>query len=204
MSLPKPKFPREFAVTVAEQLEDMFRPLSERFKICGSIRRHKPCVSDIEVVYIPKIIQVQKPGVLFAELEDKNLFETQLDFLIAKGHLVKRKSQVGNETWGVENKLAKLTRSLIPVDFFATTERAWWTNVCCRTGGADNNTRLARTANDRGWKWHPTRGCFTRKDADYRPEQPELMHPDNIHWVTTEEDNFTFVGLPYLEPWKRL
>jgi len=191
MNPAKHKFPRAFALEVAQQLERMFGPLADRFMICGSLRRHKPFVSDIEVVYIPKIVEMQIEGVLIPESENKNLFDTQLEHLLSKGDLVKRKNIKGHETWGADNKLAKLTRSLIPVDFFATNETAWWSQVCCRTGGAINNTNISRAAIDRHWRWHPYRGCFSKPDGS------------ETHPITCEEDNFTFVSMPYLEPWKR-
>lgn len=158
----------------------MFAPLCERFKVCGSLRRGLPSIGDIEIVYIPRVVQVPKDGSLFGETEDCDLVDRQLSKLLAQGDLIKRR-----------NKLAKLTRSGMPVDFFATTEKAWWTYICCRTGGAQSNTNLATTALEKGWKWHPMRGCFTSRKGD------------EVHWVTSEEENYTFLELPYLEPWKR-
>jgi DNA polymerase/3'-5' exonuclease PolX len=188
----KPRFPRELALSLANQLVDRMEPLCQKILICGSLRRHKAYVGDIEIVYIPTFSERQNPENLLPELITVNRVDEFLAEALREGWLAKRHNIKGSESWGRQNKLARLTRSGIPVDFFATTEAAWPSYVVCRTGGAENNKAIAFAANERGWHWNMTRGVFSRRD-----------NPLVTVEITSEQHVYEFVGLPFLEPWKR-
>ena len=53
----KQKFPINQAEAVGFSLMAQLRPFSSRLQMAGSIRRRKPLVSDIEILYVPKIEQ---------------------------------------------------------------------------------------------------------------------------------------------------
>jgi DNA polymerase/3'-5' exonuclease PolX len=185
----KPKFPRHEAIAAAKDILASF--LSDRVVIAGSLRRRKMMVGDIEIVYIPRVEKRPDTSDLFAQRSvETNLSDISIGEMITKGVIRPRENALNRTTWGDKNKLALHIASSIPVDFFATTERAWWNYLVCRTGGAETNTRIASAAQRKGWKWHPYSWGFT--DQDGRPVE-----------VTSERDVFTLVDLKYLEPWER-
>src|SRR5436190_23971821 len=64
---PKQKFPRAAAVNVAREIVNRIRPFTERLLICGSLRRRKMEVGDVEVVYIPLFAPRTDPSDLFGQ-----------------------------------------------------------------------------------------------------------------------------------------
>jgi DNA polymerase/3'-5' exonuclease PolX len=186
----KPKFHRETALAVVREILPHFR--AERVIIAGSLRRRKPLVGDIEIVYIPKLSNSEDKSDLFrTRVVVLNHSDESIDSMLKTGLLARRTNVLGSTTWGDKNKLAIHVASGIPVDFFATTERAWWNYLVCRTGGSETNTTIATAAQKKGWKWHPYSWGFT--DESGVPVE-----------VKSERDVFDFVGLPYREPWERV
>jgi DNA polymerase/3'-5' exonuclease PolX len=61
----KQKFPRAEALKVAEQIRDILAPHTSRIEIAGSIRRKRPEVGDVELLYVPKVSTA--PADLFAK-----------------------------------------------------------------------------------------------------------------------------------------
>lgn len=196
----KQRFPRGLALDVARVLCRLLEPVCAMWpdgkpalKVCGSLRRGRPEVGDIEIVYIPRVDQVAESPDLLGETGRTipvNRVDEILEILLAEGALAKRPNKVGRTAWGTENKLALHVPSGVPVDLFSTTADAWWGYVVCRTGSAESNTRIASAALAKGWRWHPTMGFFT--DALSRR-----------HRIASEEDAFHLVGLPYKEPGER-
>ncbi len=180
------RYPREFAQRIAAEIVARLSPFTERIEVAGSLRREKPDVGDIEIVYIPKQVR-GKVGLLD---EMVNAAETQLESWLNDAFIYKRLNSLNRATWGSENKLAVHTDSGIPVDFFATTEASWWNYLVCRTGGAENNRTIASAARMKGWQWQPYSEGF-KTQTGYRQ-------------VTSERDCFAAVGLPYKEPKDRV
>jgi DNA polymerase/3'-5' exonuclease PolX len=79
------------------------------------------------------------------------------------------------------------------VDLFTATRENFFNYLVCRTGGEESNIRVASAAIARGWKWNPYGNGFSRV----------VGLGSEHHDVTSEREVFEFVGLPYLEPWKR-
>lgn len=193
----KVKYPRAVALDVARDLCRAIAPGchlwpdgTPALKVCGSLRRGKSEVGDIELVYIPRLDQVPEAPDLLGSTGRTlpvNRVDALLDRLIADVILAPRLNKLGRISWGLENKLAVHVPSGVPVDLFSTDLLAWHSYVVCRTGSAESNTKIATTAMRRGWRWHPTRGYFS--DA-----------VGQKHWIRSEEDVFRLVGLPYLEP----
>jgi len=186
----KTKFPREQAMEVAAALCNCLKPITERLIVAGSLRRRKAEVGDIEVLYIPRVIQAQDPNELLPKLVTVNLVDEWLKVVLAAGVLVKRQTKTGAEPWGAKNKLAVHVNSGIPVDFFSATDANWFNYLVCRTGSADNNLAICNAAMAKGWKWNPYGVGFTNDRGEIVP-------------VTSEREVFEFVGLPYKEPWER-
>ena len=190
----KKKWPLEKAIEVAETIRAALYPLCDRIEVVGSVRRRKPMVGDIEINYIPRTVSGPDRRTLFGEMFESDLVGEQLDTWLRELFIEKRRNVDGHEMWGASNKLARHAASGIPVDFFATTEAAWWNYLVCRTGGAISNTRIASVARSRGWKWCPTCEGFMRFGG-----------PDHGRMVRMESERavFAFVKIPYREPHER-
>lgn len=184
------RFPRSFAMGVAEEIVGSLRPSCLRIEVAGSLRRGKASVGDVEIVYVP--ISVSRPagGDLFSR-EVAYLPDDRISEMEASGVLARRLNKAGRQTFGDKNKLMLHVPSGIPVDLFSTTEEAWWNYLVCRTGPAELNQRIASAALGRGWRWNPYGAGFT--DGDGR-----------VYPVSRERDVFELVGLPYAEPKDRL
>lgn len=185
----KTRYPYSLAMTVAEALRTVLEPFCERIEIAGSLRRKKLEVGDIEILYIPKMGTRQRD---LLETEQYDLADQQINAMLIDGRITKRPSKIGVFTWGPKNKLGIHTHTGIPVDFFATTESAWWNSLVCRTGGKDSNLLVTTTAQKRGYSFEAY-GC------GFRP----LTLKGQRHDTTSERDVFEFIGLPYLPPEKR-
>lgn len=185
---PKPKFPREAALTVAESLRDLFYPMCSRICVAGSLRRRKTMVGDIEILYIPRLELRKDPQDMFATI-NASLVDEIIERLEATGVLARRLNCKGSEMFGQENKLMRSVATAIPVDLFRTTEESWFNYLVCRTDPAESNVRIAQAAREKGWKWHPYGTGFSKGREEFR--------------VTCEKDVFDFVNLPFLEPWER-
>lgn len=195
----KPKFPHAKAMAVAEKIVEALAPVCARIEIAGSLRRKKPLVGDVEIVYVPKFTEVPDARELFpGKLIRVNATDLIIAELIERGSLARRPKTDGKTfTWGEWIKLAVAVKTGVPVDLFATTQEDWWNVLVCRTGSAESNTRIAGEALRRGWQWNPSPsgGGFRREAAHDREAEFVRMH--------SEEEVFRFVGLDYLEPEKR-
>lgn len=189
----KKRWPRAQAIAVAKLLCDALAPACARLIVAGSLRRRRPDVGDVEILYVPKFATEQAD--MFSTRE-ANLVDRILTDWLAGDVLAKRPSVTGGFAWGEKNKLAVHTATGMPVDLFTATESNWFNYLVCRTGGAENNVRIAQAAQARGWKWNPYGDGFSRGG-------PLTGRPVETHPVASEREVFEFAGLPYLEPWQR-
>lgn len=184
----KQRFNRAVAMDVATEIVGELAGSCERIKIAGSLRRNKPDVGDIEILYIPKTGELAEDE-LFAL--PRNLADMAIERLQRDHILTRRQNVNGSEVFGEKNKLMRHTLSGIPVDLFATTAAAWFNYLVCRTGGAASNTRIASLAKARGYQWSPYSAGFTD------------LNDGRVFPMGSEEEVFEFVGLPYEEPEER-
>jgi len=184
------KHPRAKALAVARELTAALRPLCEpdRFIFAGSLRRLKPEVGDIELVYIPKVEMRSDPDDLLGNRIPTNLFNLKLDEWLKAGVISRRVGPRGGSSWGPSNKLAVHNASGIGLDFFAADQLNFWTMLVCRTGSMESNTRVASAAIKLGQTWNMYRGFEDRVTGEL------LFVPDS------EEAVFAHVGLPYRPP----
>ena len=186
----KTRFPLPVAAAVADHLVGQLSVACLRIVTAGSIRRARPDVGDIELLYIPRVEPSKDPADLFAN-RDVNLADRAIADLEARRILARRLNARGHPTFGPSNKLMVHVPSGIPVDLFTARRENWFNLLVCRTGPAESNMRIAKAAIGRGWRWNPYAPGFTRAGGGEE-------HP-----VQSEEDVFAFVGLPYLEPQAR-
>ena len=188
----KTKFPREAALAVARELTVALTPLCERMIFAGSLRRLKPEVGDIEVVFIPKIEAHPDPDDLLGHLIPTSLVDAWLAGEIKAGRMERRRNVNGSPLWGPVNKLARHMASGIGVDFFQADRRNWYSLLVCRTGSAESNTRICNAAIERGLRWDMYAGLRDRLSGVL------VFEP------ASERALFERVGLPYLEPKDRV
>jgi hypothetical protein len=120
-------WPTDLARRVGDELVAALEPSCERVCIAGSLRRNKPEVGDIEILYVPRIGQIRRPGALFTE--PGSLADDLLEQWLVSGVLAKRLNKNGRPVWGPLNKLARHSSSGISVDFFATTPNRWFVSL---------------------------------------------------------------------------
>jgi len=169
---------------VAREIIDALSSACSRICYAGSLRREKPDVGDIEILYIPKF-EVQQQG-LFFEPVNVNKADEMIRAYTNGGMLECRLNAKGSKVYGEKNKLMRHVASGIPVDLFAATADNWYNYLVCRTGPADSNKAICNAAIKKGWKWNPYGRGFSR-GAEVRP-------------MESEEAVFEFVGLRYREP----
>jgi DNA polymerase/3'-5' exonuclease PolX len=190
----KLKHPRSKALEVARELTAALREVCEpeRFIFAGSLRRMKPEVGDIEVVYVPQVELLPDPNDLLGNPIPTLRFDLVLADWLRRGVIAKRVGEKGGTAWGEMNKLAVHMASGIGIDFFQANKRNFWTLLVCRTGSAESNMRVCQAAESRGMKWNPYRGFEDRATREllYVPESEEAV--------------FAHVGLPYLPPKERI
>lgn len=185
------KVPRGEALKVAAELTRLLRPECEPgyFVFAGSLRRMRPMVGDLEVVYVPRIEARPDPGDLLGHPIPTNLVDVHLNELLRPAGMVTKRPKVdGSFTWGAQNKLAVWTATGLGVDFFQTDKDNFWSLLVCRTGPMEFNTRVCLEAERRGLKWNPYRGFEDRftKELVFVPR--------------SERGLFDFLRWPYLEP----
>lgn len=191
-TIEKVKYPRTAALAVVRELLPWLQPWCEELRVAGSLRRERPEVGDVELVFVPK--QEAGPRVdMFSPAPLRPQTDAVFAGLLAAGVIERRRNVAGAEMWGAKNKLARHVESGIPVDFFATTTGAFWNYLVCRTGGARSNVAICNAARAKGWMWNPYDEGFSRPSGLAR----------EVHPVASEREVFEFVGLPYLEPKER-
>jgi DNA polymerase (family 10) len=192
MSDDKPRYPAADALAVAHVLLAELEPACSRIAVAGSLRRQRPTVGDVELVYVSREVpQARGPGDLFGDERTlTQAAELRIAELIAARVLAMRPNAKGQVTFGPRNKLLVHCATGIPVDLFATQDECWFNYLVCRTGGAEHNRQICLAAHAKGWKWTPYGPGFSRGDGE-------------IYQVRSERDLYDFLGLPYIEPEQR-
>ena len=186
MTTEKQRFSLNDARQVADLWLNALSVFTERMVIAGSVRRERPDVGDIELLYIPMPTTTN----LFGEPEGDALSDFLVG-LIEAGVLEKRVSALGNTAYGPKNKMLRDAASGIPMDIFATTPENWGMSLVIRTGPADFNIRLMSRFKELGLEGHAYGGITQRDDGS------GITHgfdcPD-------EETVFRLAQLEYLPP----
>ncbi len=185
----KQRWPRETGLAVAAEIVERLRAACAAVVVAGSLRRGKPDVGDVEIVYIPLVTSLPDPEDMFA-LREVNCAEIVIGEMLNQSFLTKRGA------WGDKNKLAVHVATGMPVDLFAATRENWHNYLVCRTGPAESNMQIAQAARARGWKWNPYGSGFSR-GGDGEADEYECRA------MTNEAAVFEFAGLPVPE-WARI
>ncbi len=162
---------------IAEQIKAVLESSCDRIEICGSIRRQKPDVGDLELLCIPKYID----GV--------DMLDAKIQTMIYFDMLGYRLNKLGSKVYGPKNKLLVHTPSGIGVDIFSTDKQCWPVSLVVRTGGKVTNQRISMAAIKKGLRFHAYGRGFTGPNG-------EII-------CYSERQVFETVGLVYHEPWRR-
>lgn len=184
----KTLFAHGVALQVAKDIQAMLSPSCNRIAIAGSLRRGKPWVGDIEILFVPKMST--RPDGLFDQ-RIVSVADEVLEQLLRDGVFSKRPNKNGIFAWGQSNKLAVHVASRIPVDFFSTTEEKWWVSLVIRTGGKDTNLMLTNGAIKRNCTLHAYGSGITN------------LRTGELEDAVSEQDVFDMCGVPYAEPEQR-
>ena len=188
---------REQALPIANEIVEIIAPHSKQVMICGSIRREKPFVKDIEIVYEPIVYKNQ--GDLFGDEKgvDRSMVLDRLNELVDAGELEQARDENGSARWGLKYQKAVYKR--FRIDLFAVTPPAQWgVIVAIRTGPADYSRWLVCPnrwggAMPNSMKVNSGRllriGLFEKIEAELE--------------IPTEKAFFEAIGEPYVEPCDR-
>jgi len=180
------------ALKIAEEVQGWLAPYCEpnRCEICGSIRRRKAEVGDVELLCVPNPLRATFGYRIMNGVDQK------LDELLQEGALDCRRTQNGQTVYGIKNKLLVHVASGFPVDIFSTTETNWWMSLVIRTGPKESNIKLAMAAKQKSWKLNAYGSGYTCYDLCTGEEQGHVT-------CHSEREVFESVGLDYKEPWER-
>lgn len=169
----------------------------ERLCAVGGMRRGKTEMKDLELLYIPKMVEEQDPGDLFGGTMPVNDTDRMLADLLADDILKKRLSSAGHPAWGPWNKLAVHVRTGLPVDLFSATGENWFNRLVVTTGPAIVNILIASRAKNLGWEWEVNQAGFVPRGTTWESA------PRDRRTMRSEREVFEFVGFPLLKPFER-
>jgi DNA polymerase/3'-5' exonuclease PolX len=164
----------EQAERIAERVKAELTPHCERIEIAGSIRRRRREAGDIEVVCIPKVVG----GGLFGDLVERS---PEFCRVVDRWEWIKGRSD------------GKYTQRRLPdginLDLFTARAENWGLILAIRTGSADYSHNVLAT----GW----VRRGYASKDG-------MLRRGDETVVVREERDLFDLIGVPWVDPERRI
>lgn len=183
----KPRFSAEEANTVAAEILCWLDPACRRLVVAGSLRRQKPTVGDVEILYTPTYELRADPQDMFNTLTI-NLADEAIAKMEKEGVLERRKNVAGRENFGPLNKLMRHRSTGIPVDLFCEPSLDdWWRSLVIRTGPKELNVRLITTA-----------AIYKINVHAYGPGLTNFLGEPIP--CDSEERFFEICGMKYLEP----
>lgn len=187
----KPKIPLEEALQKGIHIKTLLQPYCLRIEIAGSIRRKKPTVGDIEILYIPKPGFTLVEGDLM-ETEVEDLCQEFIKTLFKTKTLELRKKSNNSTAFGKLVKLLTIPQCQTPIDLFRCKQTTWANNLLSRTGGKTNNIRIASSALKLGIEWMPFGPGF------FNPQTQKIIP------ISCEEEAYQIVNLPFQPPENRM
>lgn len=185
----KPRFPNKLGMVVAAEICAALKPVCKKLVVAGSLRRRKPTIGDVEILYVGEFETRQHPDDMFASV-NVNLADEAIAKLETAGVLERRKNVNGSTMYGPKNKLMRHVVSGIPVDLFSTNSECWWVSLVIRTGSKKMNLKLTDGAIKLGRSLNAYGSGVTLDDGRVMP-------------ATSEEQVFALCGVPYLPPESR-
>ena len=172
----------ETARPYAEALRELLAPHCERIEIAGSVRRCKPEVGDIELVAIPKLVPALD---LFADAPAVRSPHFA-DAVLMMGTI-----EAGNPTTGKYVKIMAGDENPIQIDLFCAVPENWGWIFALRTGSADFSHRVFAAG-------------LNRVGLTSRDGMIQSITTDRPVHCREERDLFALIGVPFVEPERRL
>jgi len=190
--------PYNEAKKIADDLFESLKPFCEEIFIAGSVRRKKETVGDIELVVLPKQIEVSE-GDLFDVVTTKIIDPAFGEVVNGLGIPIRGK----NDGKYMQIRLP----SNINLDLFMPSDFDLYRTLAVRTGSADYSFKVIAT----GWKrvgfcgsdvgLRKISDCEGTKTPDgktkYKCVNPDAELPP--HWKS-EKEFFDWIKVPYVEP----
>jgi DNA polymerase/3'-5' exonuclease PolX len=130
------------AKDIADEVCHLLGKHFEKMTVCGSIRRKKPEVNDIDIVAIPK----NKYNFGDPTLSDN------IRALDPEGFRLAQNRKAGNDRFLDGPAIKRFYYKGIMVDLYLANEKTYEVLVLIRTGSAAHNVRLTTLAKGKGWK----------------------------------------------------
>ena len=165
------------AYGLAERIKAELAPVCDKIQIAGSIRRKKQQIGDIEIVCIPKQIQLTD---LFGDVTSVQMdgFENKLSDLVKEGRLLPpTKNGDKFKQFGIP-----AVKGLM-LDLFIATPDNWGIILAIRTGSTDFSRRLVTQRNKGGLL-----------PDEYRVSDGKLWRGTKAIPTPTEEGVFDLIG----------
>jgi DNA polymerase (family 10) len=171
----------EDALPKAEKVRAVLQPLCERVCIAGSIRRLKSEVNDIDIVALPKSLDL--PGALggTAHFSESQVWKDLIPKALVKWGL--RLEASGQELLRLSFPLTALQ-----VDIYRARAETWGVILLVRTGSKEHNVKLCTLARSKRLKLSANEGVVTQEGFG------------QIVASKTEEEIFAVLGLAFVEP----
>jgi DNA polymerase (family 10) len=166
------------AQSLATRIVEELQPYCTRIEVAGSIRRGLEWVNDIDLVLIP-----ENPSAL----RDRILRRCTVIQDGPQNLLVRLPAPKSGQTGEVQLDIfiaRPETRDLLEAK-----PSNWGTLLLCRTGSKEHNIKLAKRASHLGLMWKVYEGIFRGRD---------------LIASATEQEIFTALEMPYLEPHERI
>jgi len=159
---------------IAEKVVFNLRPYVEKICICGSIRRHKPEVGDIDIVCLPKTEPI------------KDLFGMVVDHKRMDGFIntINAMEKVKGEP---EGKYTQRLLDGVKIEIAMASPDNYGNLVLIRTGNAEFS-RMVMT--------HALRRGFNQRDGFLYKKDQLISIPDEMTYFKT-------ISLPYVQPENR-
>jgi DNA polymerase/3'-5' exonuclease PolX len=180
----------EQAQIVAADIIAYLMPACVRIEVAGSVRRRKPQVKDIEILFIPKTFNPQ-PTLFETDVNLQTVLATDviLGDLLARGIIVKDEKV---KRWGPKYKRVVHVQTGIVLELFTAEQENWGYAYALKTGPAEFNHVMV------------TQRKFGGALPNNMTARNGYIWRDGTKCPTpTEEIFFREIGLPYWPPEQR-
>jgi DNA polymerase/3'-5' exonuclease PolX len=206
MSATATRMPLAAATAIATELVALLADCCLRIELCGSIRRTRPDIGDIDLIAIPKTEPVTDP--MFGERTGQTLdvLDARCDELWAAGVLEQRLDAAGHRRWGPKSK--RMSFRGLGVDLNAVEPSTLGVWMAIRTGPAIFSHRLVTPRSQRirieGVDDLKRPFGLLPPGFTFPKGSGFALHRFGGRVATPEEaDFFAAIGLPYVAPERR-
>ena len=139
----KQRFDRKYAETIADEIISKLQTHFIKYQICGSIRREKSTVGDIDIVAIPKVSY---------ELGEESLSDVIYRIDPDGNQIAKSLGKSGAKRFLNGDLVKRFQFKGISIDLYLADETTFGTLTLIRTGSKERNIKLTKIARSKGLK----------------------------------------------------